>query len=85
MCMIYLLLLLDKFAVLVPPKILIEVHHLHVMYHLFPLTMHIKINSTVLVWRWATKTLFRCEFFLNFATVALSFVCGKYCPIIDYN
>jgi len=25
--------------------------------------------------------LFRCENFLNFATVALSFVCGKYYPI----
>jgi len=30
-----------------------------------------------------TKVLFRCENFLDFATVALSFVCGKYCPIID--
>ena len=29
------------------------------------------------------RALFRCEFFLNFATVAFSFVCGKYCPIID--
>ena len=23
------------------------------------------------------------NFFLDFATIALSFVCGKYCPIID--
>jgi len=30
-----------------------------------------------------TKALFRCEKNLDFATVALSFVCGKYCPIID--
>jgi len=30
-----------------------------------------------------TKALFRCENFLNFATVALSLVCDKYYPIID--
>jgi len=30
-----------------------------------------------------TKASFRCEKILNFATVALSFVYGKYCPIID--
>ena len=30
-----------------------------------------------------TKALFRCEIFLDFVTIALSFVCGKYCPIID--
>jgi len=30
-----------------------------------------------------TKALFRCEKFLDFATVALSFVCGKYFPIIN--
>jgi hypothetical protein len=29
------------------------------------------------------KDLFRCENFLDFATVTLSFVYGKYCPIID--
>ena len=29
------------------------------------------------------KALFKCEIFLNFATVALSFVYGKYCPIKD--
>jgi len=30
-----------------------------------------------------TKALFRSEKFLNFATVAVSFVCDKYYPIID--
>jgi len=30
-----------------------------------------------------SKTLFRCEIFLDFATVALSFVCDKYCSIMD--
>ena len=30
-----------------------------------------------------TKALFRCENFLDFATVTLSFVCGKYCLIIN--
>jgi len=30
-----------------------------------------------------TKALFRCEKILDFATVALSLVCSKYCPIID--
>jgi len=30
-----------------------------------------------------TEALFRYENFLNFATVALSFVCSKYCPIIE--
>ena len=29
------------------------------------------------------KALFRCKKIWIFATVALSFVCGKYCPIID--
>ena len=29
------------------------------------------------------RALFRCEIFLDFATVAFSFVCGKYCSIID--
>jgi len=29
------------------------------------------------------KALFRCENFLDFATVVLSFVCGKYCPIMN--
>ena len=28
--------------------------------------------------------LFRCEKILDVATVALSFVCDKYCPIMDY-
>jgi len=31
----------------------------------------------------SNKALFRCEIFLDFATVALSFVCDKYCLIID--
>jgi len=31
----------------------------------------------------ATMALFRCENILDFAIVALSFVCGKYCPIMD--
>jgi hypothetical protein len=30
-----------------------------------------------------TKPLFTCKKILNFATVALSFVCGKYYPIMD--
>ena len=30
-----------------------------------------------------TKAFFRCEHFLDFATVAISLVCGKYCLIID--
>ena len=29
------------------------------------------------------RALFRCENFLDFVTVAFSFVCGKYCLIID--
>jgi len=29
------------------------------------------------------QALFRCEKILDFATVALSFVCGKYYSIID--
>jgi len=29
------------------------------------------------------KALFRCEIFLDFATVVFSFVWGKYCPIIN--
>ena len=29
------------------------------------------------------RALFRCEMFLDFATVALSFVCGKYYSIMD--
>ena len=29
------------------------------------------------------KALFRCENFLDFTTVALSFVCDKYYPIMD--
>ena len=30
-----------------------------------------------------SKALFRCKKFLDFAIVAFSFVCGKYCPIIN--
>ena len=33
----------------------------------------------VLIW-----ALLRYEIFLDFATVSLSFVCGKYCLIMDY-
>jgi len=29
------------------------------------------------------EALFRYENILDFATVAFSFVCGKYCPIMD--
>ena len=29
------------------------------------------------------EALFRCKKILDFATIALSFVCGKYCPIMD--
>ena len=29
------------------------------------------------------RALFRYEMFLDFATVALSFVCGKHCSIIN--
>ena len=43
-------------------------------------------NATVMkseIFSELNKALFICEIFLNFATVALSFVCGKFCPIID--
>ena len=30
-----------------------------------------------------SKALFRCENFLDFAIVSLSFVCNKYYPIMD--
>ena len=30
------------------------------------------------------EALFRWKKILDFATIALSFVCGKYCPIMDY-
>ena len=36
------------------------------------------ISTTIL-----TRVLFSCEKFLDFGTVAIPFVCGKYCPIID--
>jgi len=32
---------------------------------------------------YSPMALFRCKKFLDFATVALSFVYDKYCPIID--
>ena len=30
-----------------------------------------------------SEGVFRCKFFLDFNTIALSFVFDKYCPIID--
>jgi len=33
--------------------------------------------------KYESKVLFRCKKILDFATVAFSFVCGKYCPIMD--
>ena len=40
-------------------------------------------NDCIGITMFSAMALFRCEIFLDFATVALSFVCGKYCPIID--
>ena len=45
--------------------------------------LSLTVTGTLFIYWVDNKVLFRCEIFLDFATVALSFVCGKYCPIMD--
>jgi len=54
-----------------------------------PFLVHITVSQSALPIAkerpalFLTWALFTYEKFLDFATVALSFVCGKYCPIMN--
>ena len=49
----------------------------------FKLSMWMCILKVYRYMSHSTKALFSCKKFLDFGTVALSFVCDKYCLIID--